>query len=57
VLAADDGDGGGRLDAERGETLVLGDLGNLELKGALAVDDGAPISREPREDGAVYSGA
>ena len=31
--------------------LVLRDLGDLELKGALAVDDGAPMLRKPGEHG------
>ena len=50
VLAADDGDGGGRLDAEPDQTLILRDLGDLELESALAIDDGAPVSRQPREN-------
>src|SRR5262249_44986913 len=51
VFAANSSDGGRGLDAESGQALILGNLGNLELKGALAVDDGAPMSRKPCEHG------
>src|SRR5215813_3617192 len=55
MVATNDGSSGRGLDAELGEALVLGNFGDFELKGALAIDDGAPMLCKPCEhDGGVF---
>src|SRR5215831_10203129 len=49
VFATNRGNGGRGFDAESGQSLILGNLGDFELKRTLAVDDGAPMLRKPRE--------
>src|SRR6185312_11693084 len=50
VLLADRREGRRRLDAERGERLVLRYLRDFERDGPLAVDDGAAVTGQPGED-------
>src|SRR5262245_35260783 len=56
VLPANSRDGGGGLDAEPRQALVLGNLGDFQLEGALAIDDGAPMFRKPCEHGGSVFG-
>ena len=57
VSAADDRERWRRLDIECRERVVLRDLGDFELEGALAVDDRAAMALEPGENaGGVFGG-